>query len=62
MEDEVLMEKDGINYKELAVYDKERKGIFIHKDQLNNDCFQVGDRSSINWKGTNAFLTLSTNL
>jgi len=41
------MEKDGINYKELAVYDKERKGIFIHKNQLDDNAFQVGDRFSI---------------
>jgi len=41
------MQTDGINYKELAVYDKERKGIFIHKNQLDDNAFQVGDRFSI---------------
>ena len=31
----------------VANYDPDRKGIFIHKNQLNNSSFKVGDRFSV---------------
>jgi hypothetical protein len=31
----------------VANYDPDRKGIFIHKDQLNDSGFKVGDRFSV---------------
>ena len=31
----------------IAFYDPERKGIFIHKDQLKESPFEVGDRFSV---------------
>ncbi len=33
--------------KDLAFYDPERKGIFIHKDQLQGSPFEIGDRFSV---------------
>jgi hypothetical protein len=33
--------------REIAVLDRDRKGIFIHKDQLEGSPFNVGDRFSI---------------
>ena len=37
----------GINPKQIAFYDPERKGMFIHIDQLAGSPFQVGDRFSL---------------
>ena len=39
--------KKSIRNKEIAILDKDRKGIFIHKDQLQGSAFNVGDRFSI---------------
>ena len=36
-----------ISPKHIAFYDPERKGIFIHSDQLKESPFDVGDRSSV---------------
>ncbi|UCH20756.1 MAG: hypothetical protein JSU83_19835 [Deltaproteobacteria bacterium] len=36
-----------IKNKEIAVLDRERKGILIHKDQLKAGPFKIGDRFSI---------------
>ena len=36
-----------ISHKNIAFYDPERKGIFIHKDQLKESPFEVGDRFSV---------------
>ena len=36
-----------INSRNIAVYDPDRKGIFIHKDQLRDSPFKVGDRFSV---------------
>ena len=37
----------GISPKQIAFYDPERKGMFIHKDQLADSPFKVGDRFSL---------------
>ena len=31
----------------IAIYDQDRKGIFIHKDQLDDSNFKVGDKFSV---------------
>ena len=36
-----------ISPKQLAFYDPERKGIFIHNDQLKESPFEIGDRFSV---------------
>ena len=36
-----------INHRSIAFYDPERKGIFIHKDQLKDSPFEFGDRFSV---------------
>ena len=36
-----------INPRNIAFYDPERKGIFIHRDQLKDSPFDVGDRFSV---------------
>jgi len=36
-----------ISPRQIAFYDPERKGIFIHADQLANSPFAVGDRFSV---------------
>ena len=36
-----------ISHKNIAFYDPDRKGIFIHKDQLKESPFEVGDRFSV---------------
>jgi len=36
-----------ISPKQIAFYDPERKGMFIHKDQLTDSPFKVGDRFSL---------------
>ena len=37
----------GISPRQIAFYDPERKGMFIHIDQLAGSPFQVGDRFSL---------------
>ena len=39
--------KDELKDNEIAFYDPERKGIFIHKDQLATGPFKTGDRFSL---------------
>jgi len=36
-----------ISPKNIAFYDPERKGIFIHRDQLRESPFEIGDRFSV---------------
>ncbi len=36
-----------INVSQIAFYDPDRKGIFIHNDQLKTSPFEMGDRFSI---------------
>jgi hypothetical protein len=36
-----------ISPKQIAFYDPERKGLFIHADQLAHSPFQIGDRFSV---------------
>ena len=36
-----------INPRQIAFYDPERKGMFIHADQLADSSFKVGDRFSV---------------
>jgi len=40
--------KEILKNKEIALLDRDRKGIFIHKDQLKGSPFKAGDRFSIN--------------
>jgi hypothetical protein len=40
-----------ISPKHIAFYDPERKGIFIHNDQLKESPFEIGDRFSVRKKG-----------
>ena len=42
-----MISKKIMQNKEIAVLDRDRKGIFIHKDQLRESAFKVGDRFSI---------------
>jgi hypothetical protein len=42
----MVSEKD-VNGLPIANYDPDRKGIFIHKNQLNESSFKVGDRFSV---------------
>jgi hypothetical protein len=37
----------NISSKHIAIYDPERKGIFIHHDQLRDSPFEMGDRFSL---------------
>jgi hypothetical protein len=37
----------SISPKQIAFYDPERRGMFIHKDQLADSPFKVGDRFSL---------------
>jgi len=37
----------GINPRQIAFYDPERKGMFIHADQLADSPFRFGDRFSV---------------
>ena len=37
----------GISPKQIAFYDPERKGMFIHADQLADSPFKAGDRFSL---------------
>ena len=39
--------KDELKNNEIANYDPDRKGIFIHKDQLASGPFKSGDRFSL---------------
>ena len=36
-----------ISHRNIAFYDPERKGIFIHNDQLKDSPFDIGDRFSL---------------
>ena len=44
----MVSEKDIIGLP-VAVYDPDRKGIFIHKNQLTASHFRVGDRFCVKW-------------
>jgi hypothetical protein len=48
-----MISKKNIKNKEIAILDRDRKGIFIHKDQLSGSSFKVGDRFSIKIGGNN---------
>ena len=37
----------NIKNEPIAIYDQDRKGIFIHKDQLDDSNFKVGDKFSV---------------
>jgi hypothetical protein len=39
--------RSDISSKHIAFYDPERKGIFIHTDQLKESPFKIGDRFSV---------------
>jgi hypothetical protein len=43
------------DFRRIAFYEKERKGIFIHADLLKDSPFQLGDRFSIRPKPTQLF-------
>ena len=42
-----MTSKTGISPDQIAFYDPDRKGILIHKDQLVDSPFAVGDRFSV---------------
>jgi hypothetical protein len=42
-----MLKREDIKDKPIAIYDPERRGIFIHKNQLAGSNFKVGDRFSI---------------
>ena len=42
-----MITRADIPHNRIAVYDPDRKGIFIHKDQLQNTPYDVGDRFSV---------------
>ena len=42
-----MASSSGISPRQIAFYDPERKGMFIHKDQLTDSPFKVGDRFSL---------------
>jgi hypothetical protein len=42
-----MISKKNVTGMPIANYDPDRKGIFIHKSQLNDSCFKVGDRFSV---------------
>ena len=43
----IMSTSPSISPKQIAFYDPERKGMFIHKDQLADSPFKVGDRFSL---------------
>ncbi len=42
-----MTSSSDISHKDIAFYDPERKGIFIHSDQLKDSPFEFGDRFSV---------------
>ena len=42
-----MITRADIPNKQIAIYDADRKGIFIHKDQLQDTPYLVGDRFSV---------------
>ena len=42
-----MTSRSDISPKNIAIYDPDRKGIFIHKDQLKESPFKIGDRFSV---------------
>lgn len=42
-----MVSKEGVAGMPVANYDPDRKGIFIHRDQLMDSSFEVGDRFSV---------------
>ena len=42
-----MITREDIHNNQIAFYDADRKGILIHKDQLQDSPFKVGDRFAI---------------
>lgn len=42
-----MLTKEDIKNKQIAIYDPDRKGIFIHRDQLKGSQFKSGDKFSV---------------
>jgi hypothetical protein len=42
-----MTSRSDISPRNIAFYDPERKGIFIHTDQLKESTFEIGDRFSV---------------
>ena len=42
-----MLTKEDIGNHQIAIYDPDRKGIFIHKDQFEGSHFKVGDKFSV---------------
>ena len=42
-----MLTKADIKNKHIAIYDPDRKGIFIHRDQLEGSKFKPGDKFSV---------------
>lgn len=53
-----MITRADIPNKHIVLYDADRKGIFIHKDQLRHTPYRVGDRFSVK-KGQKELFALS---
>ena len=42
-----MITREDIKDNQIAIYDPERKGIFIHRNQLDGSGFKVGDKFSV---------------
>jgi len=42
-----MITRADIKNKHIAIYDQDRKGIFVHIDQLEDSGFKVGDKFSV---------------
>jgi hypothetical protein len=42
-----MLTRADIGNHQIAIYDPDRKGIFIHKDQLEDSNFEVGDKFAV---------------
>ena len=42
-----MITRADIKNKHIAIYDQDRKGIFIHIDQLEDSGFKIGDKFSV---------------
>ncbi len=46
-DNDTMITRADIPNNQIAIYDPDRKGIFIHKDQLRDTPYVVGDRFSV---------------
>ncbi len=53
-----MITRADIRHNQIAIYDPDRKGIFIHKDQLEDCSFEVGDKFAVK-KGQKELFSLT---